>query len=162
MEGFKNLVPQYALVRRNGGEKITVNTLFNITNCLHTENVQQICFETLSVPYHRAQTIISAFKVSHFQRRLNDTLLYQSISHKKLWFPAAFTKFSFICRSILYKNFWFPGESRRVDSWRHCWDQVWWQVTISLLTIPVQLYFGHCALCKYVLVLTQVQLQCLV
>ena len=24
MEGFKNLVPQYALVRRNGGEKITV------------------------------------------------------------------------------------------------------------------------------------------
>ena len=84
MEGFKNLVPQYALVRRNGGEKITVNTLFNITNCLHTENVQQICFETLSVPYHRAQTIISAFKVSHFQRRLNDTLLYQSISHKKL------------------------------------------------------------------------------
>ena len=80
MEGFKNLVPQYALVRRNGGEKITVNTLFNITNCLHTENVQQwkICFETLSsVPYHCAQTIISAFKVSHFQRRLNDILFNQ-------------------------------------------------------------------------------------
>ena len=151
MEGFKNLVPQYALVRRNGGEKITVNTLFNITNCLHTENVQQwkIWFETLSsVSYHRAQIIISAFKVSHFQRRLNDILLYQSISHKKLLNPAAFTKFSFICRWILYKIVLFPGESRRVDSWRHRWDQVWWQVTISLLTIPVQLYFGHCALCN--------------
>ena len=99
MEGFKNLVPQYALVRRNGGEKITVNTLFNITNCLHTENVRQwkICFETLSsVPYHCAQTIISAFKVSHFQRRLNDILLYQSISHKKL-----------LISSGIYKNFFF-------------------------------------------------------
>ena len=145
MEGFKNLVPQYALVRRNGGEKITVNTLFNITNCLHTENVQQIRFETLSIPYHRAQTLISAFKVSHFQRRLNDTLLYQSISHKKLWFPAAFTKYSFTCRSILYKNFWFPGESRRVDSWRHRWDQVRWQVTISLLTFNYILATVLCA-----------------
>ena len=28
MEGFKNLVPQYALVRRNGGEKITVSSSF--------------------------------------------------------------------------------------------------------------------------------------
>ena len=28
MEGFKNLVPQYALVRRNGGEKLTVSFLF--------------------------------------------------------------------------------------------------------------------------------------
>ena len=28
MEGFKNLVPQYALVRRNGGEKLTVSLLF--------------------------------------------------------------------------------------------------------------------------------------
>ena len=28
MEGFKNLVPQYALVRRNGGEKLTVSSTF--------------------------------------------------------------------------------------------------------------------------------------
>ena len=31
MEGFKNLVPQYALVRRNGGEKITVTIQITIT-----------------------------------------------------------------------------------------------------------------------------------
>ena len=30
MEGFKNLVPQYALVRRNGGEKITVTIQITI------------------------------------------------------------------------------------------------------------------------------------
>merc|ERR1711970_1070690 len=29
MEGFKNLVPQFALVRRNGGEKITVRISFS-------------------------------------------------------------------------------------------------------------------------------------
>ena len=32
MEGFKNLVPQFALVRRNGGEKITVRISFTITD----------------------------------------------------------------------------------------------------------------------------------
>ena len=33
MEGFKNLVPQYALVRRNGGEKITVTIQITIIAC---------------------------------------------------------------------------------------------------------------------------------